>query len=57
VFSSSFSFGYVFVLVIYLAVIALVLYGLYLVIRAAVRRALRDHQLWLDSRGGGAPGV
>ncbi len=39
---------------LYLGVIALLFVGLYLVVRAAVRRALQDHQLWLDSRGGGS---
>ena len=40
---------------LYLGLIALAFVGLYLVVRAAVRRALQDHQLWLDSRGGGTP--
>ncbi len=39
--------------VLYLGVIALLFVGLYLVVRAAVRRALQDHQLWLDTRGSG----
>jgi hypothetical protein len=38
---------------LYLGVIALAFLGLYLVVRAAVRRALQEHQLWLDSRGSG----
>jgi hypothetical protein len=40
---------------LYLGVIALLFVGLYFVIRAAVRRALHEHQLWLDTRGGGNP--
>ena len=39
--------------VLYLGVVAVLFVGLYLVVRAAVRRALQDHQLWLDTRGGG----
>jgi hypothetical protein len=41
--------------ILYLGVIALLFLGLYLVVRAAVRRALQEHQLWLDSRGTGNP--
>ncbi|MFC0678347.1 hypothetical protein ACFFGH_10900 [Lysobacter korlensis] len=41
---------------LYLGVVALLFLGLYLVVRAAVRRALQEHQLWLDTRGnGGVP--
>ena len=38
--------------ILYLGAVALLFVGLYLVVRAAVRRALQGHQLWLDSRGG-----
>jgi hypothetical protein len=38
---------------LYLGIVALLFVGLYLVVRAAVRRALQDHQLWLDTRGSG----
>ncbi len=39
-------------IVIYLALIGLAFWLLYTLIRLAVRRALREHQLWLDARGG-----
>jgi hypothetical protein len=53
VFSSTFGFPHILVVVIYLSLFALLFFALYLVVRAGVRRALRDHQLWLDSRGDG----
>jgi hypothetical protein len=37
-------------IVIYLALVAVIALALWWVIRTAVRRALRDHQLWLESR-------
>ena len=40
-------------IVLYLGVVALGFFALYWVVRAGVRRALRDHQLWLDTRGNG----
>ncbi|HEY1529828.1 MAG TPA: hypothetical protein VGF80_03365 [Galbitalea sp.] len=37
-------------IIVYLAVIAAIGVALWWIIRTAVRRALRDHQLWLESR-------
>ena len=37
-------------IVLYLLVIAVVGLALWWIIRTAVRRALRDHQFWLESR-------
>ncbi len=37
---------------IYLAIIALMLWIGYLIIKAAVRNGLRDHTLWLEARRG-----
>ena len=39
-------------LVIYLAVLALMLWIGYLIIKAAVRNGLREHTMWLESRRG-----
>ena len=39
-------------LVIYLAVLALMLWIGYLIIKAAVRNGLREHTLWLEARRG-----
>jgi len=47
---SVFSSWHLIVLLIYPAMIALGLWLAYLVIRAAVRKALRQHQEWLDTR-------
>ena len=44
--------GLVIGLVIYLAVLALMLWIGYLIIKAAVRNGLREHTLWLESRRG-----
>jgi hypothetical protein len=41
-------------LLVCLGLIALGFLALYGVVRVAVRRALRDHQLWLESRGNGS---
>ena len=38
--------------VVYVFVVAILALLLWWLIRSAVRRALRDHQLWLDSRHG-----
>ena len=44
--------GLVIGLVIYLAVLALMIWIGYLIIKAAVRNGLREHTLWLESRRG-----
>jgi hypothetical protein len=44
--------GLVIGLVIYLAVLALMLWIGYLIIKAAVRNGLREHTMWLESRRG-----
>ena len=44
--------GLVIGLVIYLAILALMLWIGYLIIKAAVRNGLREHTLWLESRRG-----
>lgn len=36
---------------IYLVVVVLALWILWAIIRSAVRKALRDHQEWLEARG------
>ncbi|PJJ62026.1 hypothetical protein [Compostimonas suwonensis] len=38
------------VIVFYVIVPAVVLWVLYLIIKTAVKNALRDHQTWLDTR-------
>ncbi|MDQ0892981.1 hypothetical protein [Agromyces ramosus] len=44
--------GLIIGLVIYLAVLGLMLWIGYLIIKAAVRNGLREHTLWLESRRG-----
>ena len=44
--------GLVIGLVVYLAILALMLWIGYLIIKAAVRNGLREHPLWLESRRG-----
>lgn len=44
--------GLVIGLAIYLAVLALMLWIGYLIIKAAVRNGLREHSMWLESRRG-----
>ncbi|MFF2387516.1 hypothetical protein [Agromyces sp. NPDC058064] len=44
--------GLVIGLVIYLAVLALMLWIGYVIIKAAVRNGLREHTMWLESRRG-----
>jgi hypothetical protein len=44
--------GLIIGLVIYLAVLALMLWVGYLIIKAAVRNGLREHTMWLESRRG-----
>ena len=44
--------GLVIGLAIYLAVLALMLWIGYLIIKAAVRNGLREHTMWLESRRG-----
>jgi hypothetical protein len=44
--------GLVIGLVIYLAILALMLWIGYLIIKSAVRNGLREHTLWLESRRG-----
>ncbi len=39
-------------LVIYLAVLGLMLWIGYLIVKAAVRNGLREHTMWLESRRG-----
>ena len=44
--------GLVIGLVIYLALLALMLWIGYLIIKAAVRNGLREHTMWLEARRG-----
>jgi hypothetical protein len=44
--------GLIIGLAIYLAILALMLWVGYLIIKAAVRNGLREHTLWLESRRG-----
>lgn len=44
--------GLVIGLVVYLAILALMLWIGYLIIKTAVRNGLREHTLWLESRRG-----
>jgi hypothetical protein len=44
--------GIVIGLVVYLAILALMLWIGYLIIKSAVRNGLREHTLWLESRRG-----
>ncbi|HEU0181057.1 hypothetical protein [Agromyces mariniharenae] len=44
--------GLVIGLVVYLAILALMLWIGYLIIKSAVRNGLREHTLWLESRRG-----
>jgi hypothetical protein len=44
--------GHVIGLVVYLAILALMLWIGYLIIKSAVRNGLREHTLWLESRRG-----
>ena len=44
--------GLVIGLVIYLAILALMLWIGYLIIKAAVRNGLREHTMWLEARRG-----
>jgi hypothetical protein len=44
--------GLIIGLVIYLALLALMLWIGYLIIKAAVRNGLREHTMWLESRRG-----
>ncbi|SIO23372.1 hypothetical protein [Agromyces cerinus] len=44
--------GLVIGLLIYLAVLGLMLWIGYLIIKAAVRNGLREHTMWLESRRG-----
>jgi hypothetical protein len=44
--------GLIIGLAIYLAVLALMLWIGYLIIKAAVRNGLREHTMWLESRRG-----
>ena len=44
--------GLIIGLVIYLAVLGLMLWIGYLIIKASVRNGLREHTLWLESRRG-----
>jgi hypothetical protein len=44
--------GLIIGLVIYLAVLALMLWIGYLIIKAAVRNGLREHTMWLEARRG-----
>ena len=44
--------GLVVGLVVYLAILALMLWIGYLIIKSAVRNGLREHTLWLESRRG-----
>ena len=52
--SSFAAFGIVGVIIgifVYLVIVAIGLLILWAIIRSAVRRALRDHQNWLEARG------
>ncbi len=44
--------GLIIGLAIYLAILALMLWIGYLIIKAAVRNGLREHTMWLESRRG-----
>ena len=44
--------GLVIGLVVYLAILALMLWIGYLIIKAAVRNGLREHTMWLEARRG-----
>ena len=44
--------GLIIGLAIYLAVLALMLWIGYLIVKAAVRNGLREHTMWLESRRG-----
>jgi hypothetical protein len=44
--------GLIIGLVVYLAVLALMLWIGYLIIKAAVRNGLREHTMWLEQRRG-----
>jgi len=44
--------GLIIGLAVYLAVLALMLWIGYLIIKAAVRNGLREHTLWLEQRRG-----
>jgi hypothetical protein len=44
-------FGIVIGILVYLVVIAVSLLIFWAIIRSAVKRALRDHQEWLEARG------
>lgn len=44
--------GLVIGLAVYLAILALMLWIGYLIIKAAVRNGLREHTMWLESRRG-----
>lgn len=48
-----FPFGWLFVvpILIYIVLLVIGVWIFWSVIRSAVRRALRDHQEWLESRG------
>ncbi|MBW4031690.1 MAG: hypothetical protein HIU88_03385 [Acidobacteria bacterium] len=43
--------GIIIIIVIYAGILALSLWITWAIIRSAVRRALRDHQQWLEQRG------
>lgn len=49
----NFASGWLFIvpILIYIVLLAIVVWIFWSVIRSAVRRALRDHQEWLESRG------
>ncbi len=49
----SFPSGWFFVIpiLIYIVLLVIGVWILWSIIRSAVRRALRDHQVWLESRG------
>jgi hypothetical protein len=42
-------------IVVYAALVVFAVWILWSLVRSAVRRALRDHQYWLESRGGNPP--
>ena len=44
--------GLIIALAVYLAVLALMLWIGYLIIKAAVRNGLREHTMWLEQRRG-----
>ena len=43
--------GVIIGIIVYLVVVAIGLLILWAIIRSAVKRALRDHQEWLEARG------